>query len=112
MEIVEKPWGAEYILERNDRLVVKKLFIRKGHRVSLQYHQQKYEFFYVLSGLGKFTVGENQDNLEEKIVSAGFYASLIPYTIHRMQAIEDLTYLEATTPEDEIVRLDDDYKRI
>ena len=40
------------------------------------------------------------------------FISLEPKLIHRMEAIEDCTYLEASTPEiDDVVRLNDDYDR-
>mgnify|MGYP000078733492 CR=1 FL=1 len=38
MEIVEKPWGREEIVEVNERYMVKKLTMFAGHRCSLQYH--------------------------------------------------------------------------
>ena len=36
-----------------------------------------------------------------------------PGVIHRMMAVKDSVYLEASTPQnDDVVRLSDDYKRI
>ena len=40
-----KPWGYEKILELNKKYVLKELFMKKGHRCSLQYHQKKMETF-------------------------------------------------------------------
>ena len=40
------------------------------------------------------------------------HLALSPGVIHRMEAIEDCIYLEASTPEiDDVVRLSDDYDR-
>ena len=39
--------------------------------------------------------------------------TLIPKIIHRMEAVEDSIYLEASSPElEDVVRLTDDYNRI
>jgi hypothetical protein len=37
---VEKPWGHELIWAVTDRYVGKILHIKKGERLSLQYHRQ------------------------------------------------------------------------
>ena len=37
---------------------------------------------------------------------------VLPYTIHRLEAIEDVTVLEVSTPDlEDVVKLDDDYGR-
>ena len=43
MQIIEKPWGQEEIIEINDSYMVKRLTMWKGHSCSLQYHNQKKE---------------------------------------------------------------------
>ena len=48
MQIIEKPWGQEEIIEINDRYMVKRLTMWKGHSCSLQYHNQKKETIFVL----------------------------------------------------------------
>lgn len=35
-----KPWGFEVLLEKNNICVLKKLFMKKNHRCSLQYHKK------------------------------------------------------------------------
>ena len=50
MKIIEKPWGREEVLEKNERYMMKKLTMWKGHRCSLQYHKYKQETIYILSG--------------------------------------------------------------
>tara|TARA_B110000503_G_C6794424_1_gene268546 strand:- start:92 stop:448 length:357 start_codon:yes stop_codon:yes gene_type:complete len=112
MQVINKPWGKEEVVEINDRYMVKKLTMWAGQRCSLQYHEIKHETIYVLSGKLKITKGDNEENLEDKIYSPHEYISLEPGVIHRMEAIEDATYLEASTPEmDDVVRLQDDYIR-
>ena len=36
MQVIEKPWGREEVIEINDKYMMKKLTMWKGHRCSLQ----------------------------------------------------------------------------
>jgi mannose-6-phosphate isomerase-like protein (cupin superfamily) len=111
--IIEKPWGREEVVEINDRYMVKKLTMWAGHRCSLQYHNNKKETIYVLSGVLKIIQGTHEDSLEDKLYRAGDAITIPPGVIHRMEGVEDTVYLEASTPEmDDVVRLVDDYKRV
>lgn len=113
MQIIEKPWGREEVVEINDRYMMKKLTMWKGHRCSLQYHNVKHETIYVLSGQLRIIYGSNQDNLISKVFAPDEYITLKSKVVHRMEAIEDTVYLEASTPEmDDVVRLRDDYQRV
>lgn len=112
MQIIEKPWGREEVIEINARYMVKKLTMNKGHRCSIQYHNTKCETIYVLSGKLRIYYGPELGKLEAKIFSGGETITIVPKVVHRMEAVEDSVYLEASTPEmDDVVRLEDDYKR-
>jgi len=112
MQVIEKPWGREEVIEINDKYMVKKLTMFAGHRCSLQFHNIKKETIYVLSGVLKIIQGPSQDELEEKLYRAGDTLTIAPGLIHRMEGVEDCVYLEASTPEmDDVVRLADDYQR-
>ena len=112
MQIIEKPWGKEEVIEINDKYMMKKLTMLKGHRCSLQLHNHKKETIYVLSGQLRIISGPDQDNLTGKIYTEGESITISPGVIHRMEGLEDSTYLEASTPEiDDVVRLVDDYER-
>lgn len=112
MQIIEKPWGREEVVEINDKYMVKRLTMWAGHRCSLQYHNFKKETIYVLSGVLKIIQGASQDALEEKLYRAGESVTIAPGQVHRMEGVEDSVYLEASTPEmDDVVRLVDDYQR-
>ena len=112
MHIIEKPWGCEEVIEINDSYMLKKLTMLAGHRCSLQYHNQKKETIYVLSGVLRIIQGASQDNLIEKLYYSGDSITIQPRLIHRMEGVEDAVYLEASTPEmDDVVRLADDYRR-
>jgi len=113
MRVIEKPWGNEEVIEINERYMMKKLTMWKGHRCSLQYHKVKRETIYVLSGKLRIYTGPSQDQLESQVFVAGETITLPPGVVHRMEAVEDSVYLEASTPEmDDVVRLVDDYQRV
>ena len=113
MIVIKKPWGQEEVIEINERYMVKRLTMMKGHRCSLQFHNQKQETVYLLSGSLKIYTGTAPHGLSERVYNAHDSITLKPGTIHRMEAIEDSIYLEASTPEmDDVVRLTDDYNRL
>ena len=112
MQIIEKPWGREEVIEINEKYMVKKLTMFAGCRCSLQYHNIKKETIYVLSGVLKIIQGTSQDALIEKLYRAGDVITIPPRLIHRMEGVKESVYLEASTPEmDDVVRLADDYQR-
>ena len=51
---VEKPWGHELIWAHTDRYVGKILHIKAGQALSLQFHEEKDETIFVLSGKLRF----------------------------------------------------------
>lgn len=109
---IEKPWGHEEILEHNDQYVMKLLCVKKTHSLSLQYHEVKKETIYVASGSLILTWGKNQDSLKQKNVSTGDFITLEPFTLHRLEALEDSVCVEASTPQlNDVVRIEDRYKR-
>ena len=113
MQIIEKPWGREEVVEINDKYMLKKLTMHAGHRCSLQYHNLKKETIYVLSGVLKIALGTSQSDLAEKLYYSGDSITIPPGIIHRMEGVEDAVYLEASTPEmEDVVRLVDDYQRV
>ncbi len=112
MEIIKKPWGQEEVLEINEKYMMKRLTMKKDHRCSLQYHIQKRETILVISGVLRILYGDEKENLNSQIFTAGESFTLNPGTIHRMEAVEDSVYIEASTPEmEDVVRLVDDYNR-
>jgi len=111
-KIIPKPWGKEIWFANQPGYVGKILFINKGHRYSLQYHERKIETQYVLKGICKFLIGESEDNLEEIILNPGDKLDVYPGMIHRAEAIEDVEILEVSSNDlDDVVKLADDYGR-
>jgi mannose-6-phosphate isomerase-like protein (cupin superfamily) len=110
---VEKPWGWELIWAHADTYVGKVLFVRAGHSLSLQFHREKDESWYVESGRAKLELGETGNAvLNTEVISAGACFRYRPGTVHRLTAIEDTTIIEVSTPQlDDVVRLEDKYGR-
>jgi len=111
--LVEKPWGWELIWAHTDAYVGKVLFVRAGQSLSLQYHEQKDESWYVQSGLARLELGEVGDTeLTTDSIAAGACFRFVPGTVHRVTAVEDTTIIEVSTPHlDDVVRLEDAYGR-
>ena len=110
---VEKPWGHELIWAKAEQYAGKLLFVRAGQALSLQFHREKDESWYVLEGRAELQLGEaGQAVLTAEVVGPGAAFRFRPGTVHRVRAIEDTTILEVSTPQlDDIVRLEDEYGR-
>jgi mannose-1-phosphate guanylyltransferase len=107
-KIVEKPWGYEEWWAQTDKYVGKVLFIRHGHRLSLQYHNVKEETMRVMQGNLTFVLGDQVLQMKP-----GDTVHVVPGTIHRMEANDgDVMVVEVSTPEvEDVVRVQDDYQR-
>lgn len=109
---IDKPWGYEELLEKNNAYVLKRLYMKAGHCCSLQFHKEKHETIYVLSGTLKVVYGDDVDHLHDYFLYAGNVIVIAPLKIHRMCGVDDCLYLEASTNQlDDVVRLQDDYGR-
>jgi mannose-6-phosphate isomerase len=110
---VDKPWGWELIWAAADAYAGKVLYVRAGHSLSLQFHREKDESWYVQSGRAAVEVGAVGDAvLKEEVLGPGAALHFRPGTVHRVTAVEDTTILEVSTPQlDDVVRLEDRYGR-
>jgi mannose-6-phosphate isomerase-like protein (cupin superfamily) len=113
LERVEKPWGYELIWAKTDAYAGKILFVRAGQALSLQFHREKDESWYLLAGRAEIELGEvGKAVTEREVVGAGAAFRFEPGTVHRVRAVEDTTILEVSTPQlDDVVRLQDVYGR-
>jgi mannose-6-phosphate isomerase len=110
---VEKPWGHELIWAVTGVYCGKVLFVKKGHSLSLQFHREKDESWFIHAGRAKLELGEvGAPMLQEEVVAGGSAFHYPPGTVHRITALEDTTILEVSTPQlDDVVRLEDAYGR-
>ena len=112
VQVKPKPWGSEIWFAHTENYAGKILKINKGHRYSLQYHEKKRETQYLYSGQVKLIYGTDQEKLQEKILNPGDKIEVHPYTIHRLEALEDSEVFEVSTADlDDVVKLHDDYGR-
>ena len=110
---VDKPWGYEVVWAVSEHYAGKLLFVRAGQKLSLQFHREKDESWYFLEGRAKVELAAaGEKATSNEVVTAGAAFRFIPGTVHRVEAIEDTTILEVSTPHlDDVVRLDDLYGR-
>jgi mannose-6-phosphate isomerase len=110
---VDKPWGYELIWAKTDAYAGKILFVRGGEALSLQFHREKEESWYILEGRAELELGDvGQAVTKTEVVAAGAAFHFKPGTVHRVRAVEDTTILEASTPQlEDVVRLEDSYGR-
>jgi mannose-6-phosphate isomerase-like protein (cupin superfamily) len=112
----DKPWGHELIFAAVDgRYVGKIIQVTAGHSLSLQYHREKEETISVLSGEAQIQYGPAADQLASERFGPGDTIHLPPGVLHRIQAVTDLTFAEASTAgpgwREDVVRLEDRYGR-
>ena len=112
VKVVHKPWGREVWLELNDHYCYKRLYINAGTRTSYQYHNQKHETNYIISGEAEVWLENDEGVVEKMRMKAGDFFIVRPPKKHRVIAITDIVLQEVSTPEvDDIVRIEDDSER-
>jgi mannose-6-phosphate isomerase len=109
---VDKPWGYELRWAVTDRYLGKLLHVNRGEALSLQYHEHKDEYQYVVAGSVDIEVGGPDGTLTTLRMSAGDTLHIKPGIRHRITAIDDTDIFEVSTPEGEdVVRIADRYGR-
>ena len=109
---VIKPWGKEVIWAETKDYVGKLLYITEGHKLSLQYHEQKEETILVVSGTLEILVGgKGRRGISTLRLSEGDTYHVTPRTVHRFAATcgTNVVLAEVSTNYlDDFVRLEDD----
>jgi mannose-6-phosphate isomerase-like protein (cupin superfamily) len=109
---VDKPWGYELRWAVTDRYLGKVLHVNKGEALSLQYHERKDEYQYLVKGSVDIELGDPDGALTTYRMDAGDTLHIKAGTRHRITALEDSDIFEVSTPEgDDVVRLSDRYGR-
>lgn len=98
---------------RTDRYAGKILRIRAGCRLSIQYHEEKDETSYVLSGRVIVSQGDSADRMTAREFRPGESWRNQPLLVHTLEAVEDSEIIEVSTPQvEDVVRLEDRYGRV
>lgn len=106
------PWGFWQVLEEGKGYKVKRLYIHPGHRLSYQKHQHREETWMIAAGEATVMIDD-----EERILKAGETIHIGKTQAHRIGNNGDIPVIFFEVQrgtyfgEDDIVRLQDDYKR-
>ncbi|MGE3609087.1 MAG: mannose-1-phosphate guanylyltransferase/mannose-6-phosphate isomerase [Bacteriovoracaceae bacterium] len=107
-----RPWGTYTILDDNKGYKVKQIVVHPGAKLSLQYHHHRSEHWIVVSGIATVTIGDKTFDLKQN--ESTYIPKEAPHRLANNQK-EDLILIEAQVGpylgEDDIVRIQDDYKR-
>jgi mannose-1-phosphate guanylyltransferase/mannose-6-phosphate isomerase len=109
---VERPWGSYTVLEKGDRYKIKRIVVHPKARLSLQIHQHRSEHWVIVSGTARVTRGAEVFDVHAN------ESTFIPRAVkHRLEnpgliplqiiEVQNGDYVE----EDDIERLEDDFKR-
>ena len=113
MKIVYKPWGKEEWLEQNEFYCYKRIYINKGCRTSYQYHTEKVETNYIISGNAEIWLENDEGIVEILDMKSGDFFNVKPPRKHRVIAKTDIILQEVSTPQvDDVIRISDDTHRI
>ena len=107
-----RPWGTYTVLEDTPGYKIKRIEVKPGKRLSLQKHYHRNEHWIVVSGTATVTVGDSV-----KLVRPNESTYIKMGEVHRLsnEGKIPVILIEAQvgeyTGEDDIVRLEDDFKR-
>ena len=109
---VHRPWGTYTTLLKSENYLIKRLVILPHKRISLQYHNHRSEHWVVVNGSAKVTNGESVLTVhtgESTFIPAKTKHRLANETDEQIEIIE----VQQGNPltEEDIVRIDDDFKR-
>jgi mannose-1-phosphate guanylyltransferase/mannose-6-phosphate isomerase len=109
---VHRPWGSYQAIDGGPRFQVKRIVVKQGGRLSLQMHHHRAEHWIVVRGTARVTIGDEIKTIHEN------ESTYIPIGAkHRLEnpGKIDLELIEVQTGsylgEDDIVRIEDDYRR-
>jgi mannose-1-phosphate guanylyltransferase / mannose-6-phosphate isomerase len=109
---VHRPWGSYQGIDSGPRFQVKRIVVKQGGRLSLQMHHHRAEHWIVVRGTARVTIGDETKTIHEN------ESTYIPIGAkHRLEnpGKIDLELIEVQTGsylgEDDIVRIEDDYRR-
>ncbi len=107
-----RPWGTYTVLEDTPGYKIKRIEVKPGKRLSLQKHLHRNEHWIVVSGTATVTIGE-----ETKYIRPNESTYIKMGEVHRLanEGKIPVVLIEAQvgeyTGEDDITRIDDDFKR-
>jgi len=107
-----RPWGTYTVLEDTQGYKIKRIVVKPGKRLSLQKHFHRNEHWIVVSGTATVTVAD-----EKKYVRPNESTYIKMGEVHRLEnegkipVVMIEVQVGEYTGEDDIVRIEDDFKR-
>lgn len=106
----KRPWGSFEQFVMNQRCTVKLVYLDANKRLSLQYHNNRSEFWKVIKGPVKVQLDD-----QTRLLETGDSITIPQKAVHRLIGIDtDAIVLEISLgefAESDITRLEDDYNR-
>lgn len=107
-----RTWGDELLVIHTPHYIGKLLLMKAGQAGGLQKHTQKDEASYLLQGSAWVYTDIGDGKLTRFRLSAGATIHIPPGAVHKVEAIEDCTFFEASTPHfNDRIRLEAEYGR-
>ena len=109
---VHRPWGSYQSVDSGERHQVKRIIVKPGQRLSLQKHYHRSEHWIVVRGAARVTVND-----DVKIIHENESVYIPIGAVHRLENPGKilLELIEVQTGsylgEDDIIRIEDDYRR-
>lgn len=94
----ERPWITEVLVAHGPGYIGKVLYYTPGHTPVLQYHREKDETFYLLSGECWVHYDAGDGVLRRVRMTPGESYHVPPGAVHRVVAITDCVMVEASSP--------------
>lgn len=98
---LEKYWGHITSVYADENFTLKNVFMRAGTQSSLEYHVNKEEFYYILSGKLKVGLRIGRAKNSSVILNAGDVFHIQPGLMHMRIAIEDTVIIEWSNKDDD-----------
>jgi mannose-6-phosphate isomerase len=106
----QRPWGLFERYSLNEPTTVKLIMVEANRRLSLQYHNNRDEFWKVIKGPVEVRIED-----KTKVLETGDSILITRKTVHRLGALDEpaivLEIAYGQFDEEDIVRLEDDHSR-
>lgn len=104
--VLTREWGEEIFVAETPHYLGKVLKMKAGTKGGLQYHVEKDETFYLVSGSAWVRTDQN-GHVVSTLMEAGESYHVPPKAVHQVEAITDCVFFEASTPHyDDRVRVE------
>ena len=97
-EVAPKSWGTETLVALTDDYSGKVLRMRAGESGPFQYHERKNETFYLFSGIARVTYKTEEGVTRSVKMYAGDSYHVPPGAPHKVEALQECVFFEASTP--------------